>query len=422
MLSTLLSPFMMILRVISQTVWLALAQVLSNKFRTLLTTLGIVIAVASIIIVVAALSGMRQFVLNEFETFGVKRVFVDGTLPPSWRGKLNWREVQLKQREVDAIRDRVSPLEFFTPLYWGSYAIQYEKVVLEGITVWGIEPEWHDVENREIIAGRRFGSIDLRERRNVCVINESAVRELNLPTEPTGTFLLISGRRFLIVGLVETLDQSGMFGGGDTRTEVYIPFTTAVALRPDGWINYAQGQMLKADTADEVVAEITSMLRQMRGIKPGEENTFEVTVVQQVIDQFKKIAAVITLIAGGIVTISLVVGGVGIMNIMLVSVSERTREIGLRKAMGAHPIIILTQFLIEAIVLCLAGATIGLSIGHAVVFAANSIPEFPLESLEVPPWAVILSVGFSTGIGVVFGIFPAIKAARLDPIEALHHE
>ncbi len=422
MIGKLFIPVTMVLRVASQTVWLALAQILSNKIRTLLTTLGIVIAVASIIIVVAALSGMRQFVLSEFETFGVKRVFVDGTLPPSWRGKLNWREVQLKQREVDAIRDRVSSLEYFVPLYWGSYSIQYEKVILEGITTWGIEPAWHDVENREIVQGRRFSAIDLRERRNVCIINQAAVEELNLPSEPTGSFLLVSGRRFLIVGLVETLEQSGMFGGGDTRTEVYIPFSTAQSLRPEGWINYAQGELVSAEAAEEAVAEITAVLRQMRGLEPGQENTFDVDVVQQFIDQFKQIAAVITLIAGGIVTISLVVGGVGIMNIMLVSVSERTREIGLRKAMGAHPLIILTQFLIEAVVLCLAGAAVGLSIGQFVIFGANSIPDFPLDSLEVPPWAVMLSAGFSTAIGVVFGIFPAIKAARLDPIQALHHE
>ncbi|MEL7484208.1 MAG: FtsX-like permease family protein, partial [Planctomycetota bacterium] len=242
------------------------------------------------------------------------------------------------------------------------------------------------------------------------------------PKDPAGSFVLLSGRRFLVVGLVETLDQAAMFGGGDSRTELYIPFTTARALNPDGWINYAQGQLTDANVAEEAIAEIGSILRQMRGLEPGDENTFDVDVVQQFLDQFNNIARVITVIAGGIVAISLLVGGIGIMNIMLVSVSERTREIGLRKAMGAHPLIILTQFLVEAVVLCLAGAMVGLSIGQMAVLGLTSIPNFPLESLYVPVWAVLLSVGFSTAIGVLFGIFPAIKAARLDPIQALHHE
>ncbi len=418
----LLSPFMLILRVISQTFVLAIVQVLANKFRTFLTTLGIIIAVASIVIVVAALSGMKQFVLDEFETVGVKRIFVDGTLPPSWRTRLDWRDVQLKDHEVEAIRTHVTSLEHFVPMYFTSFSVQFEEQLLESVTAIGIEPAWHDVENRDILQGRRFGAIDLRERRNVCVINEAAVEELNLPREPVGSFLLLSGRRFLVVGLVETPDQSAMFGGGDTRTEVYIPFTTARALDPDRWINYAQGELKDASMADEAIAEITAVLRQLRGIEPGEENTFDVDVVQQFIDQFNNIARVITLIAGGIVAISLIVGGIGIMNIMLVSVSERTREIGLRKAMGAHPLIILTQFLVEAVVLCLAGATVGLSFGQLVVMGVKAVPDFPLETLAVPPWAVLLSAGFSTGIGVIFGIFPAIKAARLDPIQALHHE
>ncbi|MEL6497094.1 MAG: ABC transporter permease [Planctomycetota bacterium] len=422
MLRKIASPALIVLRVLSQTIWLALVHVLANKFRTFLTTLGIIIAVASITIVVAGLQGMKSFVLAEFETVGVKRIFVDGTRPPSMRGKLSWRDVQLSRAEVDAIRDRVSTLEHFVPMFLGGYAVQFEEQSLDGASVTGIEPEWHDVENREIITGRRFAPIDLRESRNVCVINEAAISELNLPRDPSGTFILLSGRRFLIVGVVETLDQNAMFGGGDSRTEIYIPFTTAAALNPDGWISYAQGQLTRAEVADEAIAQIGAILRQMRGLDPSEPDTFEVEVVQQFIDQFNQIARVITLIAGGIVAISLLVGGIGIMNIMLVSVSERTREIGLRKAMGAHPMIILTQFLIEAVVLCLAGAMVGLSIGQMSVLGITAIPNFPLDSLSVPMWAVLLSVGFSTLIGVLFGIFPAIKAARLDPIQALHHE
>ena len=172
------TPVMMILRVMSQTVVLALVQIFNNKIRTFLTTLGIIVAVASIILVMGALSGMQRGVLDQFEQFGVKRVFMDGTLPQSMRGKLSWRDVQLKQEEVEAIREYVTSLEHFCPMYFGSYSVQYNEIILEGIRTAGIEPSWHDIEHRDIINGRRFTKIDLEQRRNVCVINEKAIEEL----------------------------------------------------------------------------------------------------------------------------------------------------------------------------------------------------------------------------------------------------
>jgi putative ABC transport system permease protein len=144
--------------------------------------------------------------------------------------------------------------------------------------------------------------------------------------------------------------------------------------------------------------------------------------MQQYIDQFNALAAGITAAAGGIVGISLLVGGIGIMNIMLVSVSERTREIGLRKAIGARPGVILTQFLVEAVVLCLAGAGVGLAAGQGMVLAMRAIPDAPLEGATIPPWAIALAAGFSAATGIIFGMFPALKAARLNPIDALRHE
>ncbi len=213
----LLSPVMMILRVLSQTVVLALAQIYNNKIRTMLTTLGIVVAVGSIILIMGSLSGMQRGVLSEFEQFGAKRVFMDGTLPPSWRGKLNWREVQLQQEEVDAIREHVTSLDKLCAMYFGAYDIQYEEIILESVRTTGIEPSWHDIENREIMEGRRFSSIDIEQASNVCVINEKAIEELNLPKDAVGEFILLSGRRFIIVGIVETIERSAMFGGTACR-------------------------------------------------------------------------------------------------------------------------------------------------------------------------------------------------------------
>ena len=181
-------------------------------------------------------------------------------------------------------------------------------------------------------------------------------------------------------------------------------------------------QIVDPELSDEAEAEVRFLLRKMRKLKPGEPDTFQVMALNQMIDQLKAMAAGITAIAGGIVGISLLVGGIGIMNIMLVSVSERTREIGLRKAVGATPAAVLMQFLLEAITLCLVGGFVGLAIGNAFAFGLTLIPDAGLDQATVPLWAVLMSFAFSATVGVVFGMFPAFKASRLDPIEALRHE
>jgi putative ABC transport system permease protein len=174
--------------------------------------------------------------------------------------------------------------------------------------------------------------------------------------------------------------------------------------------------------SEEARAELTFFLRKTRHIKPEEPNNFRLEVVEQYIQQFNRVAIAITMVAAGVVGISLLVGGVGIMNIMLVSVSERTREIGLRKAVGARPAAILLQFLVEAVMICLFGGLIGVLFGHLLTRAMAQIPNAQLDKAYVPAWAVAISFGFAASVGLIFGMFPAIKASRLDPIEALRHE
>jgi len=176
------------------------------------------------------------------------------------------------------------------------------------------------------------------------------------------------------------------------------------------------------EVSDDARAEISFFLRRTRNIKPGEPDTFRVDSVKNFLDIFNEIARVVMMVAGGIVGISLLVGGVGIMNIMLVSVSERTREIGLRKAVGAKKSAILTQFLIEAVVLCFVGGLFGIGFGQLLTTGIANIPKVELDMAYIPLWAIGLAFGFSGSVGIFFGMFPAIKAARLDPIEALRHE
>ncbi len=410
---------MIFARLLFQTVWLALGQIWTNKIRSMLTTLGIIIGVAAVVAVVSATDGMKKYVLNEFETFGAKKVFIDGRVPRSKWGLVPWQYYDLKKHEIEAIVKNADSIDKITPMVRLAGEVRAGDVTKIDVSTFGIWPTWHEIENRTVVQGRPFSRIDDEEMLAVCLINDKCIEEFNLPKEPLDEYITIKARRFRVVGVVETKDPF-MFDGGETRAEVFVPASVALAANPNGWINYAVAQLKSPELAEDAVAEIKFILRKLRNMKPEDEETFDVEVLQQIIEQFNQMATAITAIAGGIVAISLVVGGVGIMNIMLVSVSERTREIGLRKAVGANPLVILMQFLVEAIALCVVGGATGLVVAQGAVFGLQQIEA--LKNTGIPMWAVVLSVAFSAATGVVFGMFPAIKAARLDPIDALRHE
>ena len=349
-----------------QAVRLALSQIRANLGRSLLTALGIIVGVASVTTVIAALGGLKDRVLTEFETFGANRLLIFPDRPDGYpRNLYPWKDVRLKIEEIEAIARHCPSVRVVTPITSLNANVQFGERILERVSVTGIRPAWHETENRSIIDGRPFNSIDEAEARQVCLVNEDAIREMGLPARPTGEHIIIGARRYLVVGTVETI-QSMMLGINTSSAEIFIPFAMAARLKDDDFFFRATAMIKSPDLAEEAESEVRFVLRKMRGLDGDEPDTFEVAAIDQFIDQFKALAAGITAIAGGIVGVSLLVGGIGIMNIMLVSVSERTREIGLRKAVGATPGAILLQFLLEAVVLCLVGGAESADNGTAV--------------------------------------------------------
>ncbi len=411
---------MILIRLLTQTVFLALGQIWANKVRALLTCLGIIIGVGAVISVVAATDGLQKFVLKEFASVGASKVWVFPRMPQGQRERYSWRQLRISTREVNGMLDKCPSLARLSPIMDMSMSLQFGDVYKQSAPVQAIRPEWSEIESRAILQGRPFSRIDEDEKLPVCIVNDKAIGELGLNQEPMGQRVLLGGRAFTIVGVVETKAVSPMFGGDEVRSEIYIPFRTGEMLRSEPRM-YIVAQTKSPELFEDAKAEITFYMRNARNLKPEEPNTFGVEAIEQIISQFNKLAAGIKIFMAGIVAISLLVGGIGIMNIMLASVSERTREIGLRKAMGARPAVILMQFLVEAVTLCLVGGAVGLAIGYVLVLCLKLLSP-SLGEASVPLWAIAVSLIFSAGTGVLFGMLPAIKAARLDPIDALRHE
>ena len=412
-----------LVRLTGTSIGMGLAQIWANKTRSVLTTLGIVIGVAAVTTVIAALTGYKTFVLKQFESFGTNKIYI-----------LPWQPQEGRMRKASSQRIRFLPEQFEGLLEHCPSVAQVTlrcgqrcDVVagdrtLEASRVEGVEPSWHAIENRSVTFGRPFMLIDNLNTRPVCLINANARDELRLDRDPTGQSIVIDGRRHMVIGILADRTEPSLLDGRTGGAEVMIPFQTAWRMWGTRVWPMAIATSHSPELSDDARAEIRFFLRRARNLRPDDPDTFRMEVLGEILESFKQVATVATFVAFCIVAVSLLVGGVGIMNIMLVSVSERTREIGLRKAVGARPSVVLLQFLMEAVMLCCIGGGIGLGIGQLFTLLMASLTKAGLEHASIPMWAVILAFGFSAAVGVIFGMFPAIKAARLDPIEALRHE
>jgi putative ABC transport system permease protein len=410
------------LRLFYQSIYLAMGQIWANKMRSTLTTIGIVIGVASVTAVIAALSGLKAKILTQVESFGTNTIFIYPTRPE--KGPLSnvpWWSIRLKSEQFDDLLKHCPSVDCFSRIASvGQLTVRYSEKSVDAVNITGIEPAYHKIENRPVVLGRTFSEIDDMQARRVCLIDPKLRDKLELDRDCIGQVIRLGYHSFVVVGVIERRPEMNFGQGQRENYEVFIPFKTVYKLT-DPWLQ-AFAASKSPEVLEEAQAELKFFFRRMRNVKPGDPDNFRIESLQSALDTFNQIAVMVTLVAGGVVGISLLVGGVGIMNIMLVSVSERTREIGLRKAVGAKKSAILTQFLIEAVVLCFFGGLIGVGIGQLLTMAIANIPKAELDLAYIPWQAVAISFGFSGSVGIFFGIFPAIKAARLDPIEALRHE
>jgi putative ABC transport system permease protein len=399
----------------------ALQSIRAHSLRSFLTSLGIIIGVASVIAVVSIVQGLSASISNQFKGLGSNSVTVRADTPfeQALQGKENVLGLKDYENIVAHIDDISNVSPAFSPI--GGFGASIRSGSQSAFTqVTAVTAAYSKANQVYPEFGRFLTHSDNQSRRRVCVIGSKLRENLKLPDNPVGKFLEIGGEWFKIVGVAETKGETFGFSKDDFAL---IPFSTGQAVggnkvKLNISISFTVDEI---DQLDAVQGRLTSLLRQAHQLKPGQRNDFKVQSSQELTDSFSDIINTLTLVLGGIVSISLLVGGIGIMNIMLVSVTERTREIGICKALGAQRHHILLQFLIEATTLSLLGGLIGLALGYLLGFGvARMIPNFP--DAVVPWWAVFMAFGFSSLVGMVFGIMPAAKAANLNPIDALRYE
>lgn len=397
---------------------MALTSLKDNKVRSLLTMLGIIIGVAAVITLVSIGMGVKERVESNLSSLGSNMIMVSpGNVSASGvRGAAGSNQT-LTLKDAQAIEKSIDGVRAVAPIVNGS------ANMVVGNQNWissmaGTTPEYAIVQDRAVAEGSFITERHLNSRERVAVLGQTVVENLFGESQAIGRTVRINDAPFRVIGILEEKGQSGM--GQDQDDTVIIPITTAQErMLGITHINRISIQGENTDVLAQIQADVTELLRQRHEITADKEDDFNVRNMTEMINAMNDTTTTITMLLGITAAISLLVGGIGIMNIMLVSVTERTREIGIRKSLGAKYNDIRNQFLIEASVICLVGGAIGIIFG---IIASEVISALAGWNTYIAPWSILLSFGFSLAIGVFFGFYPARKAAKLDPIEALRYE
>ncbi len=404
---------------------MAVATIREHKLRSLLTVLGVIIGTGTVIAVGSIIAGVDGAVVSAIQNFGPETGVIfqfnigfsaNITREEYQRKPLRWEDAQ-------AIRERCPSVEYVSPLLLspsmlgrgGVERARYKANEVYGIRFMGAE-ENYIAGNVEMKEGRFFTDSESRRRQPVVVIGEDLQRALFSAEDPLGKWIVVSGHQFEVIGVMRRPSET-IAGQEDRR--VLLPYFTMRKMYPN-----AKDNMLifgaKPGRIARAIDEITAVLRIQRRVPHNKPDDFWVSTGEQLLEDFRDITSVVALVMVVLSSIGLLVGGIGVMNIMLVSVTERTREIGVRKAVGARRSDIIAQFLTEAVVLTAMGGLIGICFGWLVSALARLL--FPALPTAVPLWTVVVGVVVSVGVGLFFGVWPATKAARLDPVVALRYE
>lgn len=408
---------------------MSLESIFSNKFRSFLTILGIVVGVITAIVVASILLGLRQNIVAMIEDYGTNNIYAfhltTGFGPPNReeraRKPLTSADAEAILKQSNAIEDIavVAPgIGNFGPSF--SDNLVYEDKNYRWAQTDGVTPNYLKISNLVLNEGRFITRADNQQRRNVLVIGVNPAEALfpDKEGERVGKMVRMNGQMWEIIGVIEKR-KAGFFGENEEDRKVFLPLRTArkVAPQRDYILHIIEA---KSDRVQEALEDAEGVLRQRREVKFGEKNNFDIKTAGAFIKQFDAVIGGIGLAAIAISCLGLLVGGIGVMNIMLVSVTERTKEIGIRKAIGATRNAIVMQFLLEAMTLTFFGGVLGviiaIGISQLIMFIVPSLPAV------VEYWSIVLAMFVSVGVGLVFGVLPARKAARLDPIECLRYE
>jgi putative ABC transport system permease protein len=398
---------------------IAIRALIRNKLRAFLTMLGIIIGVASVIAMLAIGEGSKVNITKEMSSMGTNMVMVMPNMQR--RGGVSLgasSSMVLKYSDVEAIRNEAVSVAAVSPEVRASGQVIFSNQNTQ-TTIYGVSEEYLTIKKLEILSGRLFNSNELKSMAKVCILGQTVVENLfGAGADPVGLSIRVKNLPFLIIGVLKDKGESGM--GQDQDDLILAPYTTVQRrLAAIDYINGIYASAISEDKSAQAITEVSDILRRTHKLKESEENDFRVMSQSELIATVSSITDILTILLGAIAGISLLVGGIGIMNIMFVSVTERTREIGLRMSIGGRGTDILKQFLVESILLSILGGALGVVFGYLIARGAGSLMNIP-PVIKVQ--TVILAFSVCFGIGVFFGWYPARKAANLNPIDALRYE